>query len=87
MEALVEYDSEARATYVSLDDEDPATQVEVHAETVAVDLNARGEPVGVEILLAPSQVTPDLVGELEDRFPGLGQRVAEALVDVGYHAV
>ncbi len=61
MGMLVEYDSEAHATYISLVDQDPTSQIEIQAETVVVDLGQSGQPVGVEILLAPAQVTPSVI--------------------------
>ncbi len=43
MGMLVEYDSEAHATYVSLVDQDPTSQIEIQAETVVVDLGQSGQ--------------------------------------------
>lgn len=85
-EVLVEYDPEVQATYVTLGDGEPVTHVEVQGEVVAVDLDSAGTPVGVELLLAPTKVTPEMLSAVSARFPGLGERVAEALVGTGYHA-
>ncbi|MGH9919265.1 MAG: DUF2283 domain-containing protein [Nitrososphaerales archaeon] len=83
---LVEYDPEVEATYVTVLDADPAQHVEVQGETVAVDLDADGVPVGVELLVPPTRVTPEMLSAVSSRFPGLGERVAEALIGTGYHA-
>jgi uncharacterized protein YuzE len=83
---IVEYDCEALATYVSLSEDDPARQVEVSGDTVAVDLDAMGRPVGVEILLAPEDVTTEIIAALEANFPELGPSVASALAGAGFHA-
>ena len=86
MGVIVEYDSEAHATYVSMSDEHPASQIEVRGETVAIDLDEQGQPVGVEILLSPTEMTSEIITVLDQHFPELGQQVARALVGVGYHA-
>ena len=83
---LVEYDPEVEATYVTLADADPAQHVEIQGDTVAVDLDADGAPVGVELLVPPTRVTPEMLSAVSTRFPGLGERVAEALVGTGFHA-
>ena len=83
---IVEYDCEARATYVSLSDEAPTRQVEVNRDTVAVDVNASGQPVGVEILLAPEGVTAEIIASIDALFPELGRSIAFALAGAGFHA-
>ena len=83
---LVEYDPEAQATYVTLGDTEPSSHVEIQAETVAVDVDADGIPTGVELLVPPTDVTRDMLSAVSERFPGLGERVADALTGTGYHA-
>jgi uncharacterized protein YuzE len=83
---LVEYDPEVEATYLTLSEGEPSTHVEIQGETVAVDLDEVGVPVGVELLLPPTKVTSRMLSAVSERFPGLGERIAEALAETGYNA-
>ena len=85
---MIEYDSEARATYVRLVDEAPrgVRPVEIVEGHIVVDVDESGHPIGVEILEPPTEVTADELKAIGDRFPDLAGELAHALAGAGYRA-
>ncbi len=68
---LVQYDTEAVATYVELvDGATVARTVEV-SDLVMVDVDAHDRPVGVEFVVPPRLITDEMLSALAGRFPDL----------------
>lgn len=71
---VVDYDTDAGATYVELAGYDEARvdhTIEVVRGLVTVDVDSAEEPIGVEILRAPAEVDEAALRTLVDRFPAL----------------
>ena len=71
---VVDYDTDAGATYVELAGYDEARAdhtVEVVRGLVTVDVDSSDEPVGVEILRAPAEIDEATLQPLVERFPAL----------------
>jgi uncharacterized protein YuzE len=67
---LVQYDTEAGATYVELSGAAVAGTVHI-SDLVMVDVDEAGAPRGIEFAVAPSQITDSMLHALADRFPDL----------------
>jgi uncharacterized protein YuzE len=67
---MISVDTDACATYITLTDA-PIARTEDVTDLVMVDLDAQDHPVGVEFLLMPTDITDELVGLLEHRYPDL----------------
>jgi len=68
---VVEYDTEADATYVQLPGYDESSVdrvVEVERGFVTVDVDASGAPLGIEFLCAPANVSDGVFVALRERF-------------------
>lgn len=71
---VVDYDTDAGATYVELagyDDDRADHTVEVVSGLVTVDVDSFEEPIGVEILMAPAEIDEATLRPLGARFPTL----------------
>jgi len=71
---VVEYDTEADATYVQLPSYDESAverTVEVMDSSVTVDVERSGAPIGVEFLCAPAEVDEAMLAALAGRYPAL----------------
>jgi uncharacterized protein YuzE len=71
---VVDYDTEASATYVELagyDEARAAHTVEVMRGLVTVDVDSSGEPIGIEVLRAPAEIDEATLQPLAERFPML----------------
>lgn len=71
---VVDYDTDAGATYVELPgyDESKADHVvEVIRDLLTVDVDASDRPIGVELLRAPAEVDDTMLHALAERFPAL----------------
>lgn len=67
---IVEYDTDADATYFTLSDHPVVRTVEVD-DAAFVDIDASGEPVGVEVLAAPTRLPDGLADRLVETWPSL----------------
>jgi uncharacterized protein YuzE len=65
---LVQYDTEAEATYVELVDGAAVARTVEVSDLVMVDVDADGRPVGVEFVVPPRRITDDMLHALADRF-------------------
>jgi uncharacterized protein YuzE len=71
---VVDYDTEAGATYVELGAYDEARAdhtVEVIRGLVTVDVDSSGAPIGLELLRAPAEIDEATLRPLVERFPAL----------------
>jgi uncharacterized protein YuzE len=71
---VVDYDTQAGATYVELRDYDEARvdhTVEVIRGLVTVDVDSSGAPIGLELLRAPAEIDEAALRPLVERFPAL----------------
>lgn len=69
---VVDYDTDAGATYVELPGYDEAKAdhvVEVIRDLLTVDVDAAGAPIGVELLRAPAEIDETMLDVLAERFP------------------
>ncbi len=74
VDMVVDYDTEAGATYLELPGYDEAGAhdvVEVIRGLVTVDVDGSGEPIGVELLRAPAEIDEATLRPLAERFPAL----------------
>jgi uncharacterized protein YuzE len=88
MRMVVEYDTEADATYVQLPgyDETKADRtVEIVQGLVTVDVDRSGAPLGVELLCAPADVDEAMLAALVQRFRALD--VASLRVALSGHSL
>jgi uncharacterized protein YuzE len=67
---MVQYDTEAGATYVELSDASVARTVSV-GDLVMVDVDEHGEPVGVDFAVLPGKITDSMLYAVAERFPPL----------------
>ena len=67
---MVQYDTEAGATYVQLTDAAVAGTVSV-SDLVMVDVDEAGQPVGVDFAVLPSRISDSMLAAVADRFPSL----------------
>jgi uncharacterized protein YuzE len=72
---MVQYDTEAGATYVQLTEGDVARTVNV-GDLVSVDVDAHGQPVGLDFAVLPSKITDSMLYAVADRFPALKELAA-----------
>jgi uncharacterized protein YuzE len=86
MGVIVEYDSEARATYLRLRDTDGPVETVTISEVVMVDIGDDGQVLGVEILKAPAEIAERDLQLLFRAYPDLAPVVNQALAGVGVHA-
>jgi uncharacterized protein YuzE len=75
---ILEYDTEADATYITLTDE-PVVQTHSVGDLIMVDLDATGHPVGLEILVQPQQLSWDMKNALFKQFPELKELLASVI--------
>lgn len=68
---LVQYDTEAGATYVELVDEAAVARTVEVSDLVMVDVDAQGQPVGVEFVVPPRLITDEMLFAVADRFSDL----------------
>lgn len=71
---VVDYDTDAGATYVELAGYDEARAdhtVEVVRGLLTVDVDSSRQPIGVEILRAPAEIDEATLQRLEECFPAL----------------
>lgn len=71
---VVDYDTDAGATYVELAGYDEARAdhtVEIVRGLLTVDVDRFEEPIGVEILRAPAEIDEATLRPLAGRFPAL----------------
>ena len=90
MLVMVEYDSRARATYLSLGDREEPEHADrtdlVREGEIHVDLDENSRPVGVELLMAPADLTTEILAPLFEHYPDLRAPITQALTGVGYKA-
>ncbi|MDK3255077.1 DUF2283 domain-containing protein [Blastococcus capsensis] len=68
---LVQYDTEAGATYVELVDGVAVARTIEISDLVMVDVDAEDNPVGVEFVVPPRGITDEMLRVVGKRFPEL----------------
>jgi uncharacterized protein YuzE len=86
MNVIVEYDSEARATYLPLHDTDEVSDTVSVSDLVMVDVADDGQVQGVEFLKPPPQISERDLQLVFQTYPEITAVVVKALADVGVHA-
>ena len=76
---IVEFDTEAQATYFRVSDEERAAETVDLSDELLVDVDEHGRPIGVDVLRAPAGVDEGLLALLASRFPEVAEHVAASL--------